>query len=46
MSNNLKNLSIEELIKIKKENKEKLKKEYLEHKKKLIEEINKIQKAR
>ena len=47
MSNNLKNLSIEELIKIKKENKKKLKKEYLEHKKqKLIEEINKIQKAR
>ena len=33
MSNNLKNLSIEELINIKKENKKKLKKEYLEHKK-------------
>ena len=34
MTDNLNNLSIEELIKIKKENKKKLKEEYLEDKKK------------
>ena len=43
MSVDLNNLSIEELLRIKKENKKKLKKEYLEHKKKqLIEEIMEI----
>ena len=45
---NLNNLSIEELKKIKKDNQQKLKKEYSEYKKKqeLITDINKLQKAR
>ena len=43
MAANLNNLSIRELEKIKKDNKQKLKEEY---KKKLIDDINKIQKAR
>ena len=45
---NTDNLSISELKKIKKDNKQKLKKEYLEFKKKqkLIEDIKKIQKTR
>ena len=48
MSVNLNNLSIEELKKIKKDNQQKLKKEYSEYKKKqeLIADINKLQKAR
>ena len=48
MSANLNNLSIEELKKIKKDNQQKLKKEYSEYKKKqeLIADINKLQKAR
>ena len=48
MSVNLNNLSIEELKKIKKDNQQKLKKEYSEYKKKqeLISDINKLQKAR
>ena len=48
MSTNLNNLSIEELKKIKKDNQQKLKKEYSEYKKKqkLIADINKLQKAR
>ena len=48
MSVNLNNLSIEELKKIKKDNQQKLKKEYSEYRKKqeLIADINKLQKTR
>ena len=48
MATDLNNLSISELKKIKKDNQQKLKKEYeeLKKKQKLIEEITKIQKTR
>ena len=48
MSSDLENLSISEFKKIKKDNKQKLKKEYhnLIKKQKLIDDIKKIQKAR
>ena len=46
MTTDLSNLSIAELKKIKRNNQQKLKKEYLEYKKKLIDDIRKTQKVR
>ena len=46
MTTDLSNLSIAELKKIKRNNQQKLKKEYLEYKQKLIDDIKKIQKVR
>ena len=46
MTTDLNNLSIAELKKIKRNNQQKLKKEYLEYKQKLIDDIKKIQKVR
>ena len=46
MTADLSNLSIAELKKIKRNNQQKLKKEYLEYKQKLIDDINKIQELR
>ena len=46
MSTDLSNLSIAELKKIKRNNQQKLKKEYSEYKQKLIDDIKKIQKLR
>ena len=46
MTTDLSNLSIAELKKIKRNNQQKLEKEYLEYKQKLIDDINKIQELR
>ena len=46
MTTDLSNLSIAELKRIKKDNQQKLKKEYSEYKQKLIDDIKKIQKVR